>query len=198
MAGAAPVQTQEDLVPPPPVAVGYRLVGVLLAPAVAVAVHVALMGPFGLDLQVFESPGSSSLGSLDLLATALFALGIGLVGWLTVALLERSLGGPRGRRIWTLLAVAVFVLSLVPILVLDVPMGSKWGLFAIHVVVAMILIPTLSNGRTAPVPLPGGEVSEGAQAQEDTHVHTAVHAEAHAPTPAETTPDLIGRDDTRA
>lgn len=189
MAGAVPVQTQEDLVPPPPIAVGYRLVGVLLAPAVAVAVHVALIGPFGLDLQVPEQPGSSSLGSLDLLATALVALGVGLVGWLTVALLERSLGGPRGRRIWMILAFAFFVLSLVPVIVLDVPMGAKWGLFALHVVVATVLIPTLSNGRTAPAPVPGAHGPDAAEAQEapsskGRHAPTATHAEADATTPA--------------
>ncbi|HUG87115.1 MAG TPA: DUF6069 family protein [Euzebya sp.] len=181
MAGAVPVQTQEDLVPPPPIAVGYRLSGVLLAPAVAVAVHVVLIGPVGLDLQVTQGPGSSSLVPLSLLATVLVALVVGLLGWLAVALLERGLGGPRGRRIWTILALVVFMVSLVPVIVLDVPQSARWGLFTLHATVALVLLPTLSSGRTAHAPFPGGRGPESAMAQEDTHAdaQTGVHAVAH-------------------
>lgn len=164
MAGASPVQTQEDLVPPAPSAIGYRLTGVLLAAPVAVATQVLLAGPFGIDLQVPEGPGSSALRDLDLLSTTVVALVLSLVGLLVVKLLERGLGGERGRRIWVTLAFVVFVVSLAPVAVLDVPISVKWGLFVLHAVVALVLIPTLSNGRAATNPVAGGWVAAHAEA----------------------------------
>ncbi|MEE8603250.1 DUF6069 family protein [Euzebya tangerina] len=149
MAGASPVQTQEDLVPPPPAAIGYRLAGVLLAPAVAATLHVILVGPFGIDVQVPESPGSTTLVSLPLLQTTVVTLVVALAGWLSVMALERFLGPEQGRRIWTFAAFAVFVLSLAPILPLDVPVEGKWALFVLHLGVAVVLIPTLFNGQAA-------------------------------------------------
>lgn len=135
--------------PPAPAAIGYRLAGVLLAAPVAVATHVVLSGPFGIELQVPEGPASSALRDLDLLTTTLFALGVSLVGLLVVKLLEMGLGGERGRRIWVTLAFAVFVVSLAPVAVLAVPISAKWGLFVLHVAVALVLIPTLSNGQAS-------------------------------------------------
>ena len=149
MAGAGPVQTQEDLVPPPPAAIGYRLAGVLLAPAVAATLHIILAGPFGIDLLVPESPGSSTLATLPLIQTTVATIIISVLGWISVMALERFLGGEKGRRIWTLIAVGVFVVSLGPIIPLDVSIAVKWGLFVLHFGVAMILIPTLSNGTRA-------------------------------------------------
>lgn len=184
MAGASPVQTQEDLVPPAPAAIGYRWAGVLLAAPVAVAVQVILSGPFGIDLQVPESPGSSALRDLDLLTTTLFSLGIGLVGWLAVALLEKGLGGERGRRLWILLAFGVFVVSIIAIAPLDVPISAKWGLFVLHAVVAVVLIPTLVNGKAAEHPVAGGWVEAHAPAaeahDESAHAHgEEAHGEVH-------------------
>jgi hypothetical protein len=181
MAGAVPIQTQEDLVPPPAVALGYRISGVLLAPAVAAAVHLAVIGPFGIDLQVPESPGSSTLASLPILTTVLVTLGVALAGWLTVGLLERGLGGERGRRIFTFIAAAVFVVSLVPIVAADIGAGARWGLFAMHVAVAAILIPTLASGTAPRAGIPGGR-SLAATAQEDTHVASTAHGHPHDPT----------------
>ncbi len=149
MAGASPVQTQEDLVPPAPAAIGYRLAGVLLAPAVAVAMHVIMAGPVGLTLEVPAGPGSSELQSLNLLTTALFTLGISLAGWFSVMALTKGLGDLRGRRIWTMVAFAVYAISILPLFALDTSLGAKWGLFALHTVVAVVLIPTLSSGSVA-------------------------------------------------
>lgn len=144
MAGAAaPPQTQEDIVPPAPVAIGYRLGGVLLAPAVAVAMHLILVGPFGVDLVVPESPGSSTLATLNLLTTVLATLAIGLAGWLAITLLERGLGNERGRGIWMWVAFGVFVVSLLPIGAMDITEGQGWGLVALHSAVALVLIPSV-------------------------------------------------------
>ncbi len=148
MAGASPVQTQEDLVPPAPAAIGYRLAGVVLAPAVAVAIHVVLTGPFGLALQT-QPPGADGLQDLPLLTTALFTLGIGLVGWLSVVLLTRSLGEEKGRRIWMTVAFAVLAVSIVPIAFLDIGLGAQIGMVVLHAVVAVVLIPTLSSQSPA-------------------------------------------------
>lgn len=149
MAGASPVQTQEDLIPPAPAAIGYRLAGVFLAPAVAVAAHLVLVGPIGLELHVPESPASDQLQELDLLTTFLFTLGIALAGLVTVILLQRFLGQVGGRRLWIVLALGVLVLSLIPIALLDIPTGVQWGLVALHALVALVLIPTLSSARPA-------------------------------------------------
>lgn len=159
MAGAVPVQTQEDLIPPAPIALGYRWAGVLLAPAVAVVMHVILIGPFGLDLQIPAGPGSSDLQPLGILTTTVVTLILGALGWLLVMGLESIAGGPRGRRIWTVVGVGVFVVSLVPVALLDVDLGAKWGLFALHLAVALVLLPTLANG-TESRPDGAGAVSQ--------------------------------------
>ena len=148
MAGAAsPPQTQEDIIPPEPVAIGHRLLGELLDPAVAVAMHVILAGPFGIDLQIPESPGSSTLQSLPLLTTTLATLVIGLLGWAAITLLERGLGDERGRGIWLWVAFGVFVVSLAPIAGLDINTGQGWGLVALHAAVALVLIPSVGSSK---------------------------------------------------
>ena len=150
MAGAAaPPQTQEDIIPPAPVAVGYRLAGVLLAPAVAVAIHVVLVGPFGLDLMIPDGPGSSTLQDLNLLTTVLFTLGVSLAAWLTITLLERGLGTDRGRGIWLWVAFAAYVVSLAPIGTLDVEPAAAWGLVVLHSFVALVLIPSIGSRKRA-------------------------------------------------
>lgn len=165
MAGAVPVQTQEDLVVPAPAAIGFRLSGVLLAAPVAVATQLVLAGPLGLDLQVPQSLGSSTLDELGLLETTVVVLVISLVGSLTVRLLEVFAGGERGRRIWTTVAVVVLAVSLLLILPLDVSVETKGGLAALLLVVAMVLIPTLSDGTKAAHPVAGGWVANHAAAQ---------------------------------
>lgn len=174
MAGASPVQTQEDLVPPAPAASGYRLAGVLLAPAVAVVVHLVLVGPFGLAVRIPASPGSTQLQDLSLLTTVLFTLGIGLAGWAAMAVLTRTLGPPTGRRLWIVLAVAVWLVSLLPILALDISTGAKWGLVALHTAVALVLIPSLASTRRAQ-PLDRGQRP---RTPDTDPAHTAPHAEA--------------------
>lgn len=148
MAGASPVQTQEDLVPPKPAAIGYRWAGVLLAPPVAVAVLLVLTGPAGLDLQTPESPGSSVLEPLTAMKTFVVTAVVAVLGWLSAYLLERFMGA-RGRRIWLIAAVLVTVLSLLTILPLDISAGAKWGLVILHLIVAAVLIPTLASDTPA-------------------------------------------------
>lgn len=144
MAGASPVQTQEDIVPPAPVPLGFRWAGVVLAPAVAASVQLVLTGPFGLDLMVPESLGSSTLQELPLLLTTLSTFVLALVSWLAIALLERGLGEERGRRIWMTVAFALLAVSIAVVATYDISTGAQWGMVALHSAVALVLIPTMS------------------------------------------------------
>ena len=132
MAGAIPVQTQEDIVPPTPKPIGYRLAGVLLAPGVAATMHLVLTGPFGLSM----SPG--------LMTTTLAALAIGLVGWIAVMLLEQGLGKDKGRKIWMAVAFGALAAGILSIIPTDGTTGAKWGLVALYSAVAIVLIPTMA------------------------------------------------------
>jgi uncharacterized membrane protein YhaH (DUF805 family) len=188
MAGASPVQTQEDLVPPSPAALGYRWAGVLLAPAVAVAVHLVLVGPFGIEPVTPSGLGGSDLEPLDVLTVLLFALGTALVGWLAVALLERSLGA-RGRRIWVALALGVLVVSLIPVALLDVSSSQRWALVALHLVVAVVLIPTMASSTPA-APLRRGNEPVAAPHHDD-HAHDDHAHDDHAHDPSATDPHHV-------
>lgn len=184
MAGAIPKQTQEDIVPPAPIAVGYRLAGVLLAAPVAVATQLAIEAPFGVDLRIPDAPGSAQLQDLSLLQTALFVLALSLVSWLAVVLLERGLGRERGRRIFMAVAFAVLAVSILPIAAIDVPLGAQWGLVALHSVVALVLIPTMAARGTPghhpttsnPDPEPASEAGEDHISDQHDHEHETTSA----------------------
>lgn len=70
-----------------------------------------------------------------------FTLTISLLGWGTLALLERYL--QRAITAWSVLAVTVLLLSFAPILLAEASVGTKTTLALIHLTVAAILIPTL-------------------------------------------------------
>jgi len=70
-----------------------------------------------------------------------FALGSALLGWLTLALLERFTR--RALAVWTALALAVLVLSFTPILTAGASLATKLVLAAMHLAVAAVLIPLL-------------------------------------------------------
>lgn len=144
MAGAIPVQTQEDIVPPPPKPVGFRLSGILLAPAVAATIVLIMRGPFGVNLEIPAGGGSSALTSLDLLTTTIVTLLISLVAYVSILLLQRGLGAERGRSIWMTVAFAVLAVSILPIAFLDISRAAKWGLVVLHSAVAVVLIPTMA------------------------------------------------------
>ena len=65
----------------------------------------------------------------------------GLLGWAALAVLERWTRRPV--RIWSALAAAVVLLSMVPIALIDASGGTKAGLAVLHVVVALALLPML-------------------------------------------------------
>lgn len=88
----------------------------------------------GVDMAVKSGNSTNHVG---VAAVAIVALGVGLAGWGLLAWLER--GAKRPRRTWTMIAVAVFVLSLLG------PLGgvdgaAKASLAALHLTVATIII----------------------------------------------------------
>ena len=71
----------------------------------------------------------------------LISVVFGLLGWATLAGLERWTRRPV--LIWSVLATAVVLLSMVPIALIDASAGTKAALAVIHVVVALALLPML-------------------------------------------------------
>jgi hypothetical protein len=70
---------------------------------------------------------------------AIVTLVIGLAGWATLACLERVTS--RGRAVWSVLATAIVLLSLVPIWIERATTETRLLLAVIHVVVGLALVP---------------------------------------------------------
>jgi hypothetical protein len=73
------------------------------------------------------------------------SLAAGLAAWASLALLERLTARPR--RNWTVLAVAVLVLSLTGPLGSGIGMGTTVALACMHLVAAAVLVPGLALSR---------------------------------------------------
>ncbi|MET7819462.1 DUF6069 family protein [Micromonospora zamorensis] len=98
----------------------------------------------GVDYTV-ESPGKPAT-VIGAGAIFVVALGAALLGWAALALLERF--APRAARpAWISLAVAVTLLSLVPLVGVEATGGAKLTLGATHVAVAVALIALLPRPR---------------------------------------------------
>ncbi|MBQ1039107.1 DUF6069 family protein [Micromonospora sp. C81] len=98
----------------------------------------------GVDYTV-ESPGQPAT-VIGAGAIFVVALGAALLGWAALALLERF--APRAARpVWISLAVAVTLLSLVPLVGVEATGGAKLILGATHVAVAVALIALLPRPR---------------------------------------------------
>jgi hypothetical protein len=78
---------------------------------------------------------------------AIVTLVIGLLGWATLALLERWTRRPH--LIWTVLAASVLVLSYVPIGIEVATTSTRIMLAVIHTVVAVALVPLLRYDPSA-------------------------------------------------
>jgi hypothetical protein len=73
---------------------------------------------------------------------------IGLLGWVVLAALERWTRRPR--TIWSVLAVVVVALSLVPIWIERADTDTRIGLAVIHIAVAIALLPMLRTASDRP------------------------------------------------
>ena len=75
---------------------------------------------------------------------------IGLLGWMTLAGLERCTR--RADRIWTRLAVSIVLLSLVPIWIERATTQTRLSLAVVHILVGVCLLPLPSLGRVTGAP----------------------------------------------
>jgi hypothetical protein len=115
----------------------------------ALAVGGAVLGPVllwvfaqVLNIDLFVDPRNGQpAGPVPLSFIIGFALGAALLGWAALAVLERFTR--RAATIWTALAVAVLLLSFVPLFGVGATAGTKTILALMHVAVAAVLIPVL-------------------------------------------------------
>lgn len=119
--------------------------------ALAVAGATAAVAPLwigawamGVEFDVV-SGGRPMVVSLPLVLTT--ALAVSLAGWGALALLERLTA--RAARIWTAIAVAVLLISLVPLPAVETGSATRVVLALMHVAVGAVLIPALRATTTA-------------------------------------------------
>ncbi|NMH98323.1 hypothetical protein HF526_13520 [Pseudonocardia sp. K10HN5] len=117
-----------------------RALVVAAAPVAALAVW-ALAGPVaGVDLDVVAGGAIRSVGAAAVAGSALLA---GLAGWALLALLERTVDRPR--RIWTVVAVGLLVVSLLSPLSAALTLAAGIALAAMHLATGAVLIPLLAG-----------------------------------------------------
>ncbi|GIF46364.1 hypothetical protein DFJ67_4979 [Asanoa ferruginea] len=114
---------------------GAAVVGatVVAAELVFLAVHEAA----GVDLAVRSGGTVTHVGAAAVAAVSLL---VALAAWGLLALLQRM--SARGRRIWTIVATVIFVVSLLGPLGAETA-GATLGLAALHLIVAAVVIPGL-------------------------------------------------------
>lgn len=127
-----------------------RLLGVAGAALAALVVFLVAQYGLGMDL---HTPASGSMPAMPL--NAGFVLFVSLlasvVGWVLLGLLERFTSG--GRRAWSIVAIAVAILSLSgPMSGSGITAGNRLALALMHVAVAAVLIPTLSRTAASSAP----------------------------------------------
>ncbi|MFV2100862.1 DUF6069 family protein [Micromonospora sp. LOL_024] len=116
-----------------------RALGVLAAVGASAATW--LVGAlFGVNYAV-RSPDQPEV-VVNLIPVIVISLGSALLGWATLALLERF-ARHRATTIWFSLAAAVTLLSFVPLLQVEATTGAKLALGAMHLVVPAALIALL-------------------------------------------------------
>jgi hypothetical protein len=123
--------------------VGRRVAIVLVAAVVALGVWALATEAFGVNL---ESPGygSTPAQTIEVVWVLVVPIVVGLAGWGLLAVLQR-VSPTRGRRMWTVIAAAVLLLSLlVTVTGAGVSVGSRVTSACLHVAVGAILILGLS------------------------------------------------------
>ncbi|MCX4547600.1 DUF6069 family protein [Streptomyces sp. NBC_01267] len=117
-----------------------RIVTVVVATLATVVVWLLAHSAFGVDIEV-KTNGSAS--SVQLPAVIFATLVSGLLAWALIALLERRPSG--GRKAWVIIAVVVFLLSLVAGPGSGVTTSAKIALACLHTVAALVLVPGLAR-----------------------------------------------------
>jgi heme A synthase len=94
----------------------------------------------GTDFQITD-PGKTEAHQFVLPEIALFTAFFALLGWGSLAVLERVTR--RAKAVWTMLAGTVLVLSFVPIGIEQATPATRAMLAVIHIAVAVALVPML-------------------------------------------------------
>jgi hypothetical protein len=121
-----------------------RVAGVLAATAAASAVWTLAVPLGGVGLEVEMNGRGQAVG---LGAVVVVSLTVGLLGWALLVVLERRTR--RATTIWTGVALAVAVFSLLGPLTAAATAGAAAVLVSLHAAVAAVLIPAMrrSSGR---------------------------------------------------
>jgi len=112
-----------------------RLATSLSATLVAAAGFTALHSMAGIDLAARTGTTLQHIALLEAVIAAALSAG---AGWATLALLERLTS--RGRTIWTVIAVAALLLSLLVGPAAGITTGAKAGLALLHLAVGAVVI----------------------------------------------------------
>lgn len=128
-----------------PTAIHRRTRGMTVIAAVVAtgAIYIASRA-LGTDFKLTD-PGKTETHQLILPEIAVFTAVFALLGWAALAVLERFTH--RAMTIWTTLAAAVLLLSLVPIALEQATASTKIMLVVIHTTVAAVLIPAVRLTR---------------------------------------------------
>lgn len=117
---------------------GLRVTGIVAAVVIALVIW-AIARAFGSEMIVPAWDGSQDqVGALDVIFVGAL---IPLVGWGLLAVLERF--SRAALRIWTITAVAVIVLSIVPLILMtgvQAPVSTTIPLMLIHLAVGAVVI----------------------------------------------------------
>jgi hypothetical protein len=124
-----------------------RLLGVLAAIVLPTLVWLVAGPLFGADLTVQDNNDPPKVIEIGFGPIVVVSAGFALLGWAALALLERLTR--HGRLIWTGLAVALLVLSFLPLLG-PMSAGTRVALGLVHLAVGAALIPTFY--RSSPTP----------------------------------------------
>jgi hypothetical protein len=130
-----------------PVALSTRRIRgfAVTAAAVATSLLYLVAHALGADFKLTD-PGKAESHALVLPEIVVFTLVFSLLGWGTLALLERFTRRPRIN--WSVLAIAVLLLSFVPIGLEQATADTKIMLAVIHLAVAAALVPMLARTRS--------------------------------------------------
>lgn len=118
----------------------YASRSLAVAAAVVAASAVWSIGRWvGIDMVVPEGDGTETIALWHVVRAV---LPVSLLGWVVLAALEHW-APRRARVIWASVAVAVTLLSLVPVLSLDADADVRAVLTALHLTVPLFLVPLL-------------------------------------------------------
>ncbi|TDD31811.1 hypothetical protein E1287_25100 [Actinomadura sp. KC06] len=116
-----------------------RAAAVAAAVAVSTVLYLAASAA-GVDF-LLTDPGKKEAYHLKAFDVALFSTVSALLGWATMAVLERFTR--HARTVWSVLAGAVLALSFVPIFLEQATASTRAVLVVLHIVVAVALLPLL-------------------------------------------------------